>query len=85
MKKIIVVATPDKETFQAMHDPGFWSIGATPDAAVGNLIRTFPDSFGIEIDIDQSAIKLVQTMREQKLKEELDKILEAQAIRHGNI
>lgn len=34
---------------QIQGEPGLWSCGVSPDDAIGNLVRTHPEKFGIKL------------------------------------
>jgi len=50
--KIIVRNAPMQNGYQALVDgkPALWAAGKTANDAIGDLIRTHPEAFGIQIE-----------------------------------
>lgn len=52
---------------------GYWSRGRWPDEAIGNLIRTCPEVFGVTIDVTPEATMRIGQIQEENLKKYLSK------------
>ena len=50
MTRIIITERPDDYHACLDGSPRVWGCGETPSAAIGDLVRSHPERFGVEID-----------------------------------